>query len=561
MSVPVVAKCLDCGHNEIFNQLTPACSRCGSLWREALYDFASAMKTFQSGLVSRPFNLWRYQELLPVEPPPASLQLGEGGTPLLHAVNLGSMLGNPNIYIKDERQNPTSSFKDRQAAVAIASYRNAGTNELVVASTGNVAIAYSAFAARSGMRLWAFLTSLVPSEKMREVAIYGTKVVKVTGTYDQAKQLAEQFAKTRNLALDLGSRSIPCVEGMKTLAFEICEQLGSPALYASKRSENLSGAWIAPDWYFQSVSGGMGPLGVIKGFSELKQMSLISQIPHMAIVQVSGCSPMVDAWEKGLRIADPVESPQTLIATLATGDPGRTYTELRTRMLDYTGGTFCKVTDEEAFRAMHLLAKMEGISVEPAAAVAFAGLIKQIRAGKIRSHEVVVVNCSGHTMPVESHILGDLTDKQAEAQVNHMDRNPEEGLLSALNTISLDRYPRIAIVDDEPNVRRLVKRILQSQGNYTLFEAEDGRHAVELIQRELPDLIILDLMMPEMDGFSVMDILQKEKTTRDIPIIVITAKELTRNEKMRLQGRIQALLQKGDFVSEELLDEVKSVIK
>lgn len=264
---------------------------------------------------------------------------------------------------------------------------------------------------------------------------------------------------------------------------------------------------------------------------------------------------------KGLRIADPVESPQTLIATLATGDPGRTYTELRTRMLDYTGGTFCKVTDEEAFRAMHLLAKMEGISVEPAAAVAFAGLIKQIRAGKIRSHEVVVVNCSGHTMPVESHILGDLTDKQAEAQVNHMDRNPEEGLLSALNTISLDRYPRIAIVDDEPNVRRLVKRILQSQGNYTLFEAEDGRHAVELIQRELPDLIILDLMMPEMDGFSVMDILQKEKTTRDIPIIVITAKELTRNEKMRLQGRIQALLQKGDFVSEELLDEVKSVIK
>jgi len=161
---------------------------------------------------------------------------------------------------------------------------------------------------------------------MREVAIYGTKVVKVTGTYDQAKQLAEQFAKTRNLALDLGSRSIPCVEGMKTLAFEICEQLGSPALYASQKSENLSGAWVAPDWYFQSVSGGMGPLGVIKGFSELNQMSLISQIPHMAIVQVSGCAPMVDAWEKGLRIADPVESPQTLIATLATGDPGRTYT-------------------------------------------------------------------------------------------------------------------------------------------------------------------------------------------------------------------------------------------
>jgi threonine synthase len=112
--------------------------------------------------------------------------MGEGGTPLIHAANLGLMLGCPNIYIKDERQGPTSSFKDRQAAVAIASLKEAGITETVLASTGNVAIAYSAYAARAGIKLWAFLTSLVPAEKMREVAIYGTQVVKVTASYDQA---------------------------------------------------------------------------------------------------------------------------------------------------------------------------------------------------------------------------------------------------------------------------------------------------------------------------------------------------------------------------------------
>ncbi len=114
---------------------------------------------------------------------------------------LGACLGCPNIFIKDERQGPTGSFKDRQAAVTIAALKEAGINELVVASTGNVAIAYSAYAARAGIRLWAFLTSLVPAEKMREVALYGTQVIKVTGSYDEAKQVAGEFARQRGYFL------------------------------------------------------------------------------------------------------------------------------------------------------------------------------------------------------------------------------------------------------------------------------------------------------------------------------------------------------------------------
>ena len=106
--------------------------------------------------------MWRYKELLPVVNHNPELSLGEGGTPLLKASNLGMMLGIPNLYIKDERQGPTTSFKDRQAAVTIAAMKEAGVTEAVIASTGNVAIAYSAYAARAGIKLWAFITSLVP---------------------------------------------------------------------------------------------------------------------------------------------------------------------------------------------------------------------------------------------------------------------------------------------------------------------------------------------------------------------------------------------------------------
>lgn len=554
-------RCLDCEEVAPFDQRSPACPRCGSFWREAIYDYKQIANLLPIRVRQRPFNLWRYQELLPLRDFKCTIHLGEGGTPLLHAANLGSMLGNPNIYIKDERQNPTSSFKDRQAAVAISMYKEAEINELVCASTGNVAIAYSAYAARAGIRLWAFLTSLVPSEKMREVALYGTKVIKVTGTYDETKLLAEQFSLKRGIHQDLGSRSIACIEAMKTIAFEICEQLGDLHQAVSISDVPTPTRWQSPDWYFQSVSGGMGPLGVIKGFIELQGMALITKVPKMGIIQVAGCDPMVSAWQSGNPVAEPVISPQTRIATLATGNPGRTYTELHHRMAAHSGGEFERVTDDEAFRAMHLLAKMEGISVEPAAAVAFAGLIKLIRNGVVKSDEVVVVNCTGHTMPIESHILGDAKDQQIEASLTSSYGNQEEGLLAALTNINVDRYPSIVIADDEPNVRRLVKRILLSQGNYLLHEAADGKSAVDLVTRVRPDLVILDLMMPEVDGFSVVDILQSQKETRDIPVIVVTAKELTNKEKERLQGRIQALMQKGDFASEGLLEEVKSVIK
>ena len=512
-------------------------------------------------LAQRSFTLWRYRELLPVYEVNPSFSMGEGGTPLVHAVNLGMMLGCPNIYIKDERQSPTNSFKDRQAAVGVASLKEAGITEAVLASTGNVAISYSAYAARAGVKLWAFLTSLVPAEKMREVAIYGTQVVKVTASYDQAKKVAAEFARQRGLCLERGPRTIPSIEAMKTIAFEIVEQITGLTDPEQRPAALLPPPWRVPDWYFQAVSGGLGPLGVLKGFTEWQQMGLIDRIPAIASIQAEGCAPMVNAWKQGLDVAEAVQSPRTHIATLATGDPGRTYTLLYRRAMAAGGALFESVTDEETYRTIHILAKMEGISVEPAAAVAFAGLIKAVRAGIVKPSDTVVVNCTGHTMPVEKTILGEGWARNVVLSSQALSETPEEGLLSALSRISLDRFPRIAIVDDTPDARRLIRRILQSQGEYTIYEAANGREALELASRELPDLIILDLMMPETDGFAVLDALKANPQTQNIPVIVVTAKELTFAEKERLRGQIHSLLQKGEFMNDEFLDEVHALLK
>jgi threonine synthase len=555
-----VIRCLDCGYAAPFNPSSMHCPHCNSQWREAEYDMVEVAKTFPAELNKRPFDLWRYSELLPIHNPNPTLRLGEGGTPLIQAVNLGMMLGLPNLFIKDERQGPTSSFKDRQAAVTIAALKEGGVTEMVAASTGNVAIALSAYAARAGIKLWAFVTSLVPGVKMREIALYGSQVVKITGSYDQAKIVAAEFARQRGLYQDMGARTVTAVEAMKTLAFEIAEQL---TMHQGFLTGALNGAsrWHTPDWYIQAVSGGMGPLGVYKGFRELRQLGLIDRIPALGVIQADGCAPMVESWKKGLEKAEPVLSPKTRIETLATGDPGRTYTMLRNQVNE-TQGVFESVSDEDSFRAMHVLAKMEGISAEPASGAAFAGLFKLVRAGVIKSTDVVVVNCTGHTLPAEQFLFGENWTRDVDFLPKaEQSPTPQEGLLSALNNVTPNRFSRVVIVDDSPEARRLIRRILQSQGDFEIFEAVDGREAIELISKEHPDLVILDLMMPEVDGFAVLDALRSKPDTVNIPVIVATAKELTVDEKARLQGQIQSLMQKGDFLNDEFLEEVRSLIR
>ncbi len=560
MTKQLITQCLDCGHTQPFAPLHTQCEQCGSEWLVARYDYDKLATTLPAVLPQRPFGLWRYHELLPVASPRPGISMGEGGTPLLRLARLGMMLKLPHLYFKDERQNPTSSFKDRQAAVTIAVLKEAGLTEMVVASTGNVAIAYAAYAARAGIKLWAFLTSLVPAEKMREVAIYGAQVIKVSGTYDQTKHVAAEFAKQRGLYLDKGARSLPTVESMKTLAYEISEQLtevlGAPG---------TGFPWRTPTWFVQSISGALGPLGVYKAYHELQRMGFVDHPPKMALVQSEGCAPMAHAWRQNKRVADPVRLPRTHIATLATGDPGRVYTMIYDEMKTH-GGTITSVTDEEAFRAMHILAKMEGLSVEPATAVAVAGIIKLAREGIMRPDDVIVINGTGHTMPIESHILGnrwvrsvDLPHPAGETGESK-DTPPADGLKSALETLAAREVPHIAIVDDHEPARILLRRVLQSLGEFTISEASNGTEAIALAKREHPDLILLDLMMPETDGFQVIETLRADPSTAHIPIIAVTAKALTPQEKRRLSGQIEKLMQKGEFLTDELLDEIRALL-
>jgi threonine synthase len=398
---------------------------------------------------------------------------------------------------------------------------------------------------------------------MREVAIYGSEVIKVTGTYDQTKQVAARFAERRGLFRDRGIRSFAARESMKTVAFEIAEQL--PRMTANRDrfldppqlTPGDGTPWRAPDWYIQAVSGGMGPVGVWKGYEELLQLGMVDRMPKLACIQAEGCAPMVRSFQKGLEEAEPVLNPRTRIITLATGSPGPAYTFLARVIRDH-GGTFEAVSDEETFRAVRVMAELDGISMERAAGVAFAGLFKLISKGVIQRDEVIVVNCSGHTFPVEKHLLGDAWAREVQAPSEGPTR--EDGLLGSLE--SLDRgVRRIAILEDDPNAARLLRRILQARGDYQIFEAQDGRTGLEMLRREQPDVLLLDLMMPEMDGFQVLDAMEADKDLSRIPIVVVTAKELTTSEKERLGGQIQMLLEKGDFTDEDLLHEVLDALE
>jgi len=542
MAKPKFLHCAICGNQQPYEPFVPAiCKKCESQWLEASYDYEAFKRDILRGLPGRPTNMWRYQDVLPLTNPAALDLYPAGGTPLWLSQRFAPNLGHDRVYFKDERYGPTSSFKDRQAAVAVAAMNEGGVREAVIASTGNAAVAYAAACARGGIKLWVFMTSLVPQEKLREAALFGAEVIRVSGNYDQTKQIASQFAQRKHLLLDRGASSIPARESMKTIAYEIVEQLG----------------WRAPDWYIQAVSGGMGPLGVYQGFKEMFDMGLINSIPKIAIIQAEGCSPMVKAFKAGKDTAEPV-IPDTRIIILSTGDPGKTYTYLW-NIIQKNGGIMESVTDAEAFDAMRSLAKSEGMAVEPATSVAFAGLEKLLKAGTISKDETVVVNCTGHTFPVEKHVLGDqwavdvhLSKDQSPA--------PQEGLQAALENLD-EKVTTVLLVDDNADDALLIRRLLEGKKSYRVYHAKDGWEGLAMARQHLPDLIVSDLTMPGIDGFGFVEELKLDPRTKDIPVIVVSAKDITVEERNRLNGHIEALYQKGSLPTRKFVDKVINVIE
>jgi len=544
----IILECSHCHSMTPLSTFEGACPDCGETLVEARYDHKNFnVDAWLKDLKNRPANLWRYHEVLPIYDTNNIVSLSEGGTPLIKSRRLAATLGLKHLYLKDERQGPTGSFKDRQATVAISALVEKGIDEVVVASTGNVAIAYSACGARAGIHLWAFFPQLTPNDKMREAALYGAEIIKTTGNYDQTKQLAASFAKNKGIFLDKGIKSVAAIEAMKTMAYEIAEQLGNQ-MHDGKK-------WCAPDWFLQGVSGGMGPIGVGKGFREMLDFGITDSMPAMGLIQSSGCAPMVEAFKRNQRVATPIEESTTIIATLATGSPGRAYEILYDYVSDY-GGHFISASDEEAFQAIRVLAQQDGLSVEPATGVTFAGLFKMVRKGIIKPDDVVVVNVSGHTLPVETRILGEQWQKLVDlSQTPTTPKVPEAGLMSAVSNMP-GKLKRVVVIEDNEAAARLMSRLLEARENCEVYLAHNGAAGLNIMREIKPDLVITDLMMPDVDGFTVINTMKSDDDLAHIPIVVVSAKELTVQEKQFLDNNIDMLLQKGSFIDDAFVEQI-----
>jgi CheY-like chemotaxis protein len=238
---------------------------------------------------------------------------------------------------------------------------------------------------------------------------------------------------------------------------------------------------------------------------------------------------------------------------LATGDPGFAYQQLY-GAIQQAGGSMIAIPDGETFAAMRKVASKAGLSVEPATAVAFAGLEKLLSDGVIQHGEIVVVNASGHTFPAESHILGDQYVLNLELNAGAKSRQ-NDGLGAALQHLD-EQVTTILVVDDNPHDRRLIRRLLRAHKQYRVYEAHSGTDALRMLHDVQPDLIVTDLTMPEMDGFSLLQSLKTDVNTAHIPVVVVSAKTIAEHERALLDAYSDSVWMKGDFETRQLVDHI-----
>jgi threonine synthase len=368
--------CRECGAT-FPQKLIHACDNCFAPL-EVSYDL-DGIRVTREEISRRPRNIWRYRELLPLNSYESAVDLGTGLSTLHKAANLGKQLGLNNLYIKDDTVNPTNSFKDRPASVAVSKAREFGAVAVGCPSTGNLAASVAAHAAKAGLPCYIFVPSDTELNKVLQASVYGARIIAVNGTYDQANRLAAQAAEHYGWAFaNINLRSY-YVEGSKTLAFEVCEQLG----------------WEAPDSFIIPLGSGALFCAVHRGLEQFKKVGLIEDKPTRLIgAQAEGCAPIADAFKAGLDDVRPIEHPHTLAKSLAIGDPGDGYYVLRNARA--TGGTVEAVSDEEILEAIKLVAEKEGVFAEPAGGVTIAVLKRLAEEGYFEADEKVVCAVTGN---------------------------------------------------------------------------------------------------------------------------------------------------------------------
>jgi threonine synthase len=379
-------KCRECG-KKYEPRLRYICEECfGPL--DVIYDTSNVRKDI---FVSRQDKTyWRYFELLPIADKGNIVNLNAGFTPLQHANRLGKELGGlKNLYIKNDSVNPTFSFKDRPAGVAVSRAKEIKLKAVGCASTGNLASATAAHAAKAELPCYIFAPSDIEHVKILQALSYGAEFVTVDGTYDDANRVASVIGDSKGIGIVNINMRPYYVEGSKTLAFEVAEQMN----------------WQVPDNLIIPVGSGAMLNAICKGFEELEKLGFIDNVANLKITaaQPHGCAPVVSAFKRKSNDVIPVERPETIAKSLAIGDPGDGLYVLK-RLRQYNGIAE-EATDEEIIDGILRLAKTEGIFTEPAGGVSVAVLRKLIEDGEIDNDETVVCYITGNGLKSTEAII------------------------------------------------------------------------------------------------------------------------------------------------------------
>ncbi len=384
-------ECSACGVTQAADQLITVCPECGKVLY-ARYDLAAAAREMTpEALSSRPWNLWRYFEILPVTNPLNALTIGEGGTPLLEAPALGRAFGIDRLLVKDEGLNPTGSFKARGLGMAVSRAKELGAPAVAIPSAGNAGSAMAAYAARAGLPAWVFMPADAPIVMKAECQAYGANLFLVDGLINDAGKVVREAGPAFDW-FDVSTLKEPYrAEGKKTMGLELVEQLG----------------WRVPDALVYPTGGGTGIVGMWKAFAELEEMGLIgSKRPKMIVVQAEGCAPIVRAFEAGERHADLWQDASTIAAGLrvpvAIGD------YLILDAVRQSGGTAITVSEAELMQGVDLAARHEGLFVSPEAGAAYIATRKLRASGFLQSSDEVVIFSTGSGMKHTDLIPTDL---------------------------------------------------------------------------------------------------------------------------------------------------------
>jgi threonine synthase len=381
-------KCRECGI-EYEPQFRYICEECfGPL--DVQYKFPSniSRETFSS---RKERSYWRYFEMLPIANKNNIVNLQAGLTPLQKADRLAKEMGGlKNLFIKNDSVNPTFSFKDRPAGIAVSRAKETKLKAVGCASTGNLASATAAHAAVAELPCYIFAPSDIEHVKIAQALSYGAEFVAVDGTYDDANRVASIIGDSKGIGIVNINMRPYYVEGSKTLAYEVAEQLG----------------WQIPENLVIPVGSGAMLNAICKGFEELRMLGLVDHETDFKITaaQPHGCAPIVDAFKKKTDEVIPVERPNTIAKSLAIGDPGDGLYVLK--RLNQYNGIAEEVTDEEIIDGILMLAKTEGIFTEPAGGVAVAVLKKLVEEGKIDKDERIVCYITGNGLKATEAITG-----------------------------------------------------------------------------------------------------------------------------------------------------------